>query len=70
MDPGKLREARLSWRKNATLRDLAERLTGGRLNQEVLSGLPDDEPMAELTVIPEIGPWTVQGAAENLDSFA
>jgi DNA-3-methyladenine glycosylase II len=61
-DPGKLREAGLSWRKIATLRDLAERLTDGRLNPEVLSGLPDDELMAELTVIPGIGPWTVQGA--------
>jgi len=28
----------------------------------VLSGLPDDELMAELTAIPGIGPWTVQGA--------
>jgi DNA-3-methyladenine glycosylase II len=27
-----------------------------------LSGLPDDELMAELTAIPGIGPWTVQGA--------
>jgi DNA-3-methyladenine glycosylase II len=62
VDPGKLREAGFSWRKIATLRDLAERLTDGRLDQEVLSGLPDDELMAELTVIPGIGPWTVQGA--------
>ena len=62
VDPGKLREAGFSWRKIATLRDLAERLTDGRLDQEVLSGLPDDELIAELTVIPGIGPWTVQGA--------
>jgi DNA-3-methyladenine glycosylase II len=62
VDPGKLREAGLSWRKSATLRELAERMTDGRLNPEVLSGLPDDELMAELTVIPGIGPWTVQGA--------
>jgi len=61
-EPGKLREAGLSWRKVRTLRDLAERLTDGRLNQDVLSGLPDDDLMAELTVIPGIGPWTVQGA--------
>jgi len=60
--PGKLREAGLSWRKISTLRDLAERLTDGRLYQDVLSGLPDDELLAELTVIPGIGPWTVQGA--------
>jgi nicotinamidase-related amidase len=34
----------------------------GRLDPEVLSGLPDDELMAQLTVISGIGPWTVQGA--------
>jgi DNA-3-methyladenine glycosylase II len=62
VDPGKLREAGLSWRKVSTLRDLAERLSDGRLDPEVLSGLPDDEIMAELTAIPGIGPWTVQGA--------
>jgi DNA-3-methyladenine glycosylase II len=62
VDPGKLREAGLSWRKISTLRDLAERLSDGRLDAEVLSGLPDDEIMAELTAIPGIGPWTVQGA--------
>jgi DNA-3-methyladenine glycosylase II len=61
-DPGQLREAGLSWRKIATLRDLAERLADGRLNPDVLSGLPDDELMAALTAIPGIGPWTVQGA--------
>lgn len=62
IDPGKLREAGLSWRKVGTLRDLAERMSDGRLDTEVLSGLSDDEVMAELTAIPGIGPWTVQGA--------
>jgi DNA-3-methyladenine glycosylase II len=62
VDPGQLRQAGLSWRKIGTLRDLAERMTDGRLNQEVLSTRPDDEIMAELTAIPGIGPWTVQGA--------
>ena len=28
----------------------------------MLSDLPDDELLAELTAIPGIGPWTVQGA--------
>ena len=28
----------------------------------MLSTLPDDELMTELTAIPGIGPWTVQGA--------
>jgi DNA-3-methyladenine glycosylase II len=62
VDPAKLREAGLSWRKISTLRDLAGRLSDGRLDPDVLSGLPDDEIMAELTAIPGIGPWTVQGA--------
>src|SRR5215468_2609029 len=62
VDPGKLREAGLSWRKINTLRDLAERLSDGRLNQDALSSLPDDDLIAELTTIPGIGPWTVQGA--------
>ena len=62
VEPGKLREAGLSWRKVGTLRDLAERLSDGRLNPDVLSSLPDEELMAELTAIPGIGPWTVQGA--------
>ena len=60
VDPGKLREAGLSWRKIGTLRDVAERLSDGRLDPDVLSTLPDDELMAELTAIPGIGPWTVQ----------
>ena len=61
-DPGKLREAGLSWRKINTLRDLAARLSDGRLDPDVLGALPDDELIAQLTVIPGIGPWTVQGA--------
>jgi DNA-3-methyladenine glycosylase II len=62
VDPAKLREAGLSWRKISTLRDLAGRLSDGRLDPEVLSSLPDEEIMAELTAISGIGPWTVQGA--------
>jgi DNA-3-methyladenine glycosylase II len=61
-EAGQLREAGLSWRKISTLRDLAGRLSDGRLDPDVLSRLPDDELMAELTAIPGIGPWTVQGA--------
>ena len=59
VDPVQLREAGLSWRKISTLRDLAGRLSDGRLDPEVLSGLPDDEIIAELTAISGIGPWTV-----------
>ena len=60
--PESLRNAGLSWRKVATLRDLAERLTDGRLSPDELSTLPDDEVIAALTEVPGIGPWTAQGA--------
>jgi DNA-3-methyladenine glycosylase II len=62
VDPARLRAAGLSWRKIGTLRDLAGRLSDGRLDPTVLSSLPDDELVAELITIPGIGPWTVQGA--------
>lgn len=61
VDPGLLRRAGLSWRKISTLRDLAERLSDGRLNADLLSDLPDDQFMAELTAVPGIGPWTAAG---------
>jgi DNA-3-methyladenine glycosylase II len=32
------------------------------MNPDVLSRLPENELMAELTAIPGIDPWTVQGA--------
>jgi DNA-3-methyladenine glycosylase II len=62
IEPGQLREAGLSWRKINTLRDLAGRLSDGRLDPDALARLPDDELLAELTAISGIGPWTVQGA--------
>ncbi len=61
-DPAQFREAGLSWRKISTLRDLAERLTDGRLDPDELATLADDELIAALTEIPGIGPWTAQGA--------
>jgi DNA-3-methyladenine glycosylase II len=60
-DPADLRQAGLSWRKIATLRDLAERLGDGRLNAETIERLPDEEIIASLTEVPGIGPWTAQG---------
>jgi DNA-3-methyladenine glycosylase II len=61
-DPDSLRQAGLSWRKIGTLRDLAERLSDGRLDVDSLSKLSDEEFMAALTAISGIGPWTAQGA--------
>jgi DNA-3-methyladenine glycosylase II len=62
VEPGVLRAAGLSWRKVGTLRDLAARFSDGRLDEERLKELPDEEFIAELTVVPGIGPWTAQGA--------
>jgi DNA-3-methyladenine glycosylase II len=62
VSPDDLRRAGLSWRKVASLRDLAEHFSDGRLDPGVLSQLPDDEVIAALTMIPGIGPWTAQGA--------
>ena len=62
VDPNSLRQAGLSWRKIGTLRDLAERLSDGRLNVDALSRLSDEEFIAALTEVSGIGPWTAQGA--------
>ncbi len=62
VEPGDLRAAGLSWRKVGTLRDLAERLSDGRLDTKRLKELPDEEFITELTAVPGIGPWTAQGA--------
>jgi DNA-3-methyladenine glycosylase II len=61
-DPAQFRDAGLSWRKVSTLRELAERLSDGRLDPDMLAALPDDELISLLTEISGIGPWTVQGA--------
>jgi DNA-3-methyladenine glycosylase II len=62
VEPADLRAAGLSWRKVNTLRDLAERLSDGRLDIDQLAKLPDDEFIAEVTAVPGIGSWTAQGA--------
>ena len=62
VDPASFRTAGLSWRKINTLRDLAERFSDGRLNADVLGSLSDEDVIAQLTAVPGIGPWTVQGA--------
>jgi DNA-3-methyladenine glycosylase II len=61
VDPNELRTAGLSWRKIGTVRDLAERLVDGRLDEDTLAALPDDDFITALTAIPGIGPWTAQG---------
>jgi len=60
-DPGVLREAGLSSRKSATLRDLAARFADGRLSDEALARMTDDEVETALTEVSGIGPWTAHG---------
>jgi DNA-3-methyladenine glycosylase II len=60
-DPQVLRSAGLSARKGATLRALAERFVDGRLSDDALAGMTDDEVEAGLTEVPGIGPWSARG---------
>jgi len=60
-DPHVLRESGLSARKGATLRALAERFVDGRLSDESLALMSDDDVEAALTEVPGIGPWTAHG---------
>jgi DNA-3-methyladenine glycosylase II len=60
-DPQVLRTSGLSGRKGETLRALAERFVDGRLSEELLSQMTDDEVEAVLTQVPGIGPWTAHG---------
>jgi DNA-3-methyladenine glycosylase II len=60
-DPQVLRSAGLSGRKGATLRGLAERFVDGRLSDDALAGMTDDEVEAALTEVLGIGPWSAHG---------
>ena len=60
-DPQVVRASGLSARKGETLRALAERFVDGRLSDEGLSRMSDDEVEAALTDVPGIGPWTAHG---------
>jgi DNA-3-methyladenine glycosylase II len=60
-DPQELRASGMSNRKGATLRALAERFVDGRLSDESLERMTDDEVEAVLTEVQGIGPWTAHG---------
>jgi DNA-3-methyladenine glycosylase II len=59
VDPQELRASGMSTRKGATLRALAERFVDGRLSDESLARMTDQEVEASLSEVPGIGPWTV-----------
>jgi DNA-3-methyladenine glycosylase II len=60
-DPQVLRSVGLSARKGATVRALAERFVDGRLSDEGLAAMSDEEVEAALTEVPGIGPWSARG---------
>jgi DNA-3-methyladenine glycosylase II len=60
-DPQVLRASGLSTRKGATLQALAERFVDGRLSDDALSRMTEDEIEAALTEVSGIGPWTAHG---------
>ena len=60
-DPQVLRDSGFSSRKGQTLRALAERFVDGRLDDEALAAMTDDEVEATLTEVPGIGLWTARG---------
>jgi DNA-3-methyladenine glycosylase II len=62
VDQGTLRGLGLSRRKAATVVDLAQRFSDGRLSEAELRELPDQEVITRLTEVKGIGAWTVQGA--------
>jgi DNA-3-methyladenine glycosylase II len=60
-DASVLRQSGFSLRKAATIRSIAERFVDGRLSDEALIRMTDQEVVAALTEIPGIGPWTANG---------
>src|SRR5690349_1056000 len=60
-DPQVLRDSGFSARKGATLHALAERFVDGRLSDEALASMTDEEIEAALTEVSGIGPWTARG---------
>jgi DNA-3-methyladenine glycosylase II len=60
-DPEVLRASGFSYRKAATLRALAERFVDGRLSDESLAQMTDEEVEAALTEVPGIGLWSARG---------
>ena len=60
-DPHVLRASGMSTRKGETLRALAERFVDGRLSDEGLAGMSDEEVEAALTEVPGIGSWSARG---------
>jgi DNA-3-methyladenine glycosylase II len=57
-DPDAVRSSGMSTRKVATLKAVAQEFVDGRLSDDALSAMSDDDVVAALTSVPGIGPWT------------
>jgi DNA-3-methyladenine glycosylase II len=64
-DPDAVRSTGMSTRKAATLREVAQRFVDGRLSDDALSGMADEDVVAALTSISGIGPWTAHGSCSS-----
>jgi DNA-3-methyladenine glycosylase II len=62
LTPDTLREVGLSRQKASTVLDLAKRFQDGRLSEDELRSLPDEEAIGRLTEVGGVGPWTAKGA--------
>jgi DNA-3-methyladenine glycosylase II len=60
-DPQVLRDSGFSSRKGQTIRALAERFVDGRLSDDALLRMSDEDVEATLTEVPGIGLWTARG---------
>jgi len=57
-DPDAVRSSGMSTRKVATLKAVAQEFVDGRLSDDALAAMSDDDVVAALTSVPGIGPWT------------
>ena len=62
LDPESLRELGLSRQKANTVLNLAQRFGDGRLAEDELRELADEEAIKQLTTVKGVGPWTAKGA--------
>lgn len=60
IDPQALRDAGLSRQKISYIRDLAERVSDGRLALDALPDLSDDEVIAAITAVKGFGVWSAE----------
>jgi DNA-3-methyladenine glycosylase II len=60
-DPQVIRSSGLSSRKTATLHALAQRFVDGRLSEDALAHMTDEQVEASLTEVSGVGPWTAHG---------